>query len=58
MLGSQPNSDARSPLPGVNDHPLMLANTKAKRLGSLLARQGAFRNDQPPGEKVSGWRCE
>lgn len=30
------------------DHPLLLANTKAKRLRSLLARQGAFRHDQPP----------
>lgn len=30
------------------DHPLILANTKAKRLRSLLARQPAFRNDQPP----------
>lgn len=30
------------------DHPLILANTKAKRLRSLLARQGVFRNDQPP----------
>ncbi len=30
------------------DHPLILTNTKAKRLRSLLARQTAFRNDQPP----------
>jgi serine/threonine protein kinase len=30
------------------DHPLILANTKAKRLRSLLARQRAFRKDQPP----------
>jgi len=30
------------------DHPLILANTKAKRLRSLLARQPAFRNEQPP----------
>jgi serine/threonine protein kinase len=30
------------------DHPLMLTNTKAKRLKSLLARQKAFNKDQPP----------
>lgn len=30
------------------DHPLILANTKAKRLRSLLARQPAFRNERPP----------
>lgn len=30
------------------DHPLLLTNTKAKRLRSLLARQSAFRNDQSP----------
>jgi serine/threonine protein kinase len=30
------------------DHPLILTNTKAKRLRSLLARQSAFRNDRPP----------
>jgi len=31
-----------------DDHPLILANRKAKRLRSLLARQPAFRKDQPP----------
>lgn len=30
------------------DHPLILTNTKAKRLKSLLARQKAFAKDQPP----------
>lgn len=30
------------------DHPLILANTKAKRLRSLLARQPPFRNERPP----------
>ncbi|MEQ8438767.1 MAG: BREX system serine/threonine kinase PglW [Ilumatobacter fluminis] len=30
------------------DHPLILANTKSKRLKSLLARQKAFNKDQPP----------
>jgi len=30
------------------DHPLLLANRKAKRLRSLLARQSPFRHDQPP----------
>lgn len=30
------------------DHPLILANTKAKRLRSLLSRQRAFRSDQAP----------
>ncbi|MFV0309060.1 MAG: BREX system serine/threonine kinase PglW [Desertimonas sp.] len=30
------------------DHPLILTNTKAKRLRSLLARQKAFKNEQPP----------
>lgn len=30
------------------DHPLILANTKAKRLRSLLARQPAFRREDPP----------
>ena len=32
----------------VLDHPLILANTKAKRLRSLLARQAPFRSEQPP----------
>jgi serine/threonine protein kinase len=32
----------------VYDHPLILANSKAKRLRSLLARQPAFRNTQVP----------
>lgn len=30
------------------DHPLILANTKARRLKSLLARQAAFRNERVP----------
>ncbi len=30
------------------DHPLLLANRKAKRLRSLLARQPAFKGEQPP----------
>ena len=30
------------------DHPLILANSKAKRLRSLLARQPAFREDRTP----------
>ena len=30
------------------DHPLILANTKAKRLRSLLARQRDFKGEQPP----------
>ena len=30
------------------DHPLLLANTKAKRLRSLLARQSAFKGERPP----------
>jgi serine/threonine protein kinase len=30
------------------DHPLLLANRKAKRLRSLLARQPAFKREQPP----------
>ena len=30
------------------DHPLLLANAKAKRLRSLLARQRAFKDSQPP----------
>src|SRR6266511_990243 len=30
------------------DHPLLLANTKAKRLRSLLARQPAFKGERPP----------
>jgi serine/threonine protein kinase len=30
------------------DHPLLLTNSKAKRLRSLLARQKAFRDSQPP----------
>lgn len=30
------------------DHPLILANTKAKRLRSLLARQREFKGEQPP----------
>ncbi len=30
------------------DHPLLLANLKAKRLRSLLARQSAFKGAQPP----------
>jgi hypothetical protein len=29
-------------------HPVLLANMKAKRLRSLLARQPAFKNDRPP----------
>lgn len=32
----------------ILDHPLILANTKAKRLRSLLSRQRVFRNEQPP----------
>ena len=31
-----------------SDHPLILANTKAKRLKSLLGRQPAFRNERVP----------
>jgi hypothetical protein len=39
----RPNGPEK-PLP----HPLILANTKAKRLRSLLARQSALRNERDP----------